>query len=215
VTKDSNSAGKAARTFINDIEPFLYGRPITYIDVGAYVGEVFTELVESAVRVRTAHLIEPNPDSYQRLKTTTQDISSVTKLVCHNVALSDTTGILTMSDEGTMSHVVGEDDREKERIFETPAVTLDELARQNGIERIDLLKVDVEGHELGVIGGAKGLLSDGLVDVIYIEAAWIRIPRSRSTTGRSKMRSTPTATACSGCTSRPTSGRPTIRSCGG
>ncbi|HEX6325487.1 MAG TPA: FkbM family methyltransferase, partial [Jiangellaceae bacterium] len=171
MTRDSDSTGKAARPFVADIEPFLYGRPITYVDVGAYVGGVFTELVESAVRVRTAHLIEPNPGSYQRLTAATQDISGVTTLVCHNVAISDAAGTVTMCDEDTMSHVVGDqDDRESERFFEIPAVTLDELARANGIERIDLLKIDVEGHELSVIGGAKGLLSDGLVDVIYVEA---------------------------------------------
>ena len=118
MTKDRDSTGKAAQPFITDIEPFLYGRPITYVDVGAYVGGVFTELIESAVRVRTAHLIEPNPGSYQRLTAATQDISGVTTLVCHNVAISDAAGTVTMCDEGTMSHVVGDrDDREHERFF--------------------------------------------------------------------------------------------------
>jgi FkbM family methyltransferase len=47
--------------------------------------------------------------------------------------------------------------------------TLDSYCDQNGIERIDFLKVDVEGHELEVLKGGRRLLANGRIDVIQFE----------------------------------------------
>ncbi len=47
--------------------------------------------------------------------------------------------------------------------------TLDSLAKDLNVKKIDFLKVDVEGHEYFVLSGAKSLLSEGLIDFIQIE----------------------------------------------
>jgi FkbM family methyltransferase len=47
--------------------------------------------------------------------------------------------------------------------------TLDEFCRENGIEKIDVLKLDIQGSELEALRGAKGLLSQGNIGVIYTE----------------------------------------------
>ena len=46
---------------------------------------------------------------------------------------------------------------------------LDDVCREQGIQRIDFLKLDVEGHELAVLHGAGALLSDGRIDRIQFE----------------------------------------------
>jgi len=46
---------------------------------------------------------------------------------------------------------------------------LDEYAQENSIDRITLLKIDTEGHELEVLKGAQSLLSKGAIDLIQIE----------------------------------------------
>jgi FkbM family methyltransferase len=46
---------------------------------------------------------------------------------------------------------------------------LDDVCREQGIERIDFLKLDVEGHELAVLRGAGALLSEGRIDRIQFE----------------------------------------------
>ena len=161
MTNNIVHASNSARTFIKEIEPFLYGRPMTYVDVGAYDGGVLLELAESALNIRIDHLVEPNPSSYQLLRSTVEGLDVGGNVVCHNVAISDSSGLLTMQDAGTMSRVIGSAaDRIADRLFEVPATTLDELARANRVGHIDLLKIDVEGHELAVISGAKGLSSD-------------------------------------------------------
>ena len=49
------------------------------------------------------------------------------------------------------------------------AYTLDEFCKTEGIERIHLLKVDVEGFELAVFRGADRLLAEHRVDYICFE----------------------------------------------
>jgi len=46
---------------------------------------------------------------------------------------------------------------------------LDDVCREEGIERIDFVKLDVEGHELAVLQGAGALLSEGRIDRLQIE----------------------------------------------
>lgn len=46
---------------------------------------------------------------------------------------------------------------------------LDDVAREEGIEHVDLLKLDVEGHELAVLRGAEQLLAGGHVERIQFE----------------------------------------------
>lgn len=167
--------GRAAHPFVRDFEPYLYGRPVTYVDVGAHVGGVFGQLLTSSIRVREAHLIEPNPQSFGQLRAAVEEISDVDRIACHNVALSAVPGEVVMRDDGTMTRIIDHPSGESEESgldaghFRIPTTTLDELARSCDIGHINLLKVDVEGHELQVLDGAKELLAAAAVDVIYIE----------------------------------------------
>lgn len=159
---------KGASHFISDCECFLYGRPITYIDVGAYHGEVFRRLCESEINVREAHLIEPNPLSLKALQ---DNVSKFDNVTCHNVALSSAPGTLKIHANRTMTQVVPTDDATAEAsCFATSSTTLDELSRSWRIQHVHLLKIDVEGHEAQVLEGARSLLSTGRIDIVYLEA---------------------------------------------
>ena len=50
-----------------------------------------------------------------------------------------------------------------------PTTTLDRFAAVNEIGHIDVLKIDVEGHELDVLHGATEMLSSGRIDVVQFE----------------------------------------------
>lgn len=50
-----------------------------------------------------------------------------------------------------------------------PIGTIDSYAQAQGIGRIDLLKIDVEGHELAVFKGMKRMLAEGRVQRIQFE----------------------------------------------
>jgi hypothetical protein len=50
-----------------------------------------------------------------------------------------------------------------------PVTTLDRFAATRGIDRVSLLKIDVEGFEPEVLRGAKGLLRAGAIDLVLFE----------------------------------------------
>lgn len=159
---------KGLSQFIADCECFFYGRPITYIDVGAYHGDVFRRLCESEVNVRDAHLIEPNPRSFLSLQ---KNVSGMDNATCHNIALSSTAGDLKGHANRTMTQIVPSDDPAADvSCFVTRSTTLDDLSKSWRIPHIHLLKVDVEGHEAQVLEGARTLLSNSSIDIVYLEA---------------------------------------------
>lgn len=53
--------------------------------------------------------------------------------------------------------------------IDVPVITLDDFASENGIDHIDLVKIDVEGHEMDVLKGAEALISARKVKAIAFE----------------------------------------------
>ncbi len=53
-----------------------------------------------------------------------------------------------------------------------PTLTLDHYCQVNNINKIDILKIDVQGFELNVLQGAKTLLNEGKVTMIYSEVTF-------------------------------------------
>lgn len=58
---------------------------------------------------------------------------------------------------------------EMKKVQDVQVITLDDFAISNGIDRIDLLKLDVEGHELDVLEGGKNLLLQNRIGCIQFE----------------------------------------------
>lgn len=52
------------------------------------------------------------------------------------------------------------------------SVCLDRFCREKKIDRIDLLKLDIQGQEHSALVGASGLLRSGQVGTIFIELNW-------------------------------------------
>lgn len=52
---------------------------------------------------------------------------------------------------------------------EVECVTLDEFAIENSIKKIDFAKLDIEGHELFALQGAKGLLEGHRISAVQFE----------------------------------------------
>jgi hypothetical protein len=53
--------------------------------------------------------------------------------------------------------------------IEVPVTTLDAFAEERKLERIDVLKMDVQGMEPAVLAGAAGLLGRGAIEVVFTE----------------------------------------------
>lgn len=159
--------------FIDDISLFFRESPISYVDIGAYIGEIPQKIIESGkIRIRSACLIEPNPKSFVKIKNL-KEAYGVEKFVAKNVGISFERGLAVFRDNATMTkRVKSGSEGDRADIFEVECRALDDILVSFGEERINLLKIDVEGEELDVLKSAEQALSRQTFDVIYIEVGF-------------------------------------------
>src|SRR3954452_7296494 len=95
---------------------------------------------------------------------------------CRQLALGDESGtarlFVSAADSSTSSlhpETFAISQMRSTESYEVTVDTLDRVADRLGIGRIDLLKIDVEGHELAVLNGARELLGRGALRMIQFE----------------------------------------------
>jgi len=149
-------------------------RPVTLFDVGANVGEFTLEILE-AFQGKTFQLyaFEPSTRAWSQLK---ERVPVLPNLHIQHTALSNEEGTadLFFPSEGSalaslhqrdLSHIKQSFEK-KEQVTIT---TLDSFCKQKGIDIIHLLKIDVEGHELAVLKGAREMMDRNAIEVIQFE----------------------------------------------
>jgi FkbM family methyltransferase len=148
----------------------------TFLDVGANVG-FYSLLAASIVGERGRVIsIEPNPKTFLRLKETIE-ANAITNVLALNLALGrerDRRNLFIDPESGNdTATMVTHDGRTSVKVEVYP---LDEIATAHQIDRIDYLKIDVDGFEPDVFAGAKRLLADGRIKFIQAEFCdyWLR-----------------------------------------
>jgi len=157
----------------------LVGTGHIAFDVGANIGVYSVLLSRLCGSTGRVWAIEPVPDTYWRLRETLalnrcENVTPVQSAVC------DVTGVVRMSLFGPQfaewntlgtPKMTGPDGKlvSPSQSVEVPSWTLDEFCETQRIERINFLKVDVEGFELSVFRGAERLLQERRVDYICFE----------------------------------------------
>jgi len=150
----------------------LIDSPVQVIfDVGANIGQTARRFHEG---FPNAHIysFEPVKDTFETLVRNTGGLSRVS---CFNHAFgsfereetiylqpnSDGNSLSRNIDQGLGSEIVKVD-------------TIDNFCKKNGIETIDVLKVDTEGHDIEVIKGADEILKDGRIPFLFCEVGFSR-----------------------------------------
>lgn len=132
----------------------------TIVDVGANIG-LSTLAFAHIARNGQVLAFEPSPRNFALLSRNVA-ANEVRNVEIVQVALSDREGLLTMVEEVEFmagSHVEAAGSGPATgHCIEIPATTLDREQRKRGLRRLDLLKIDVEGHERQVIDGARETL---------------------------------------------------------
>jgi len=142
------------------------------VDVGANVGAIALALAKRTGESGKVHAFEPGPPLFERLQDNVRlnpGLSSYLEL--HQMGLSDKQDELcwqeSSRDHGNATIRWADNNRPVTRI---PVTTLDDFAREHSLERLDFLKIDVEGMEYEVLSGGKVALAK-FMPVIYFETS--------------------------------------------
>ncbi len=137
----------------------VYRRNPVIFDVGANVGEWSQGFLAASPMARL-YLFEPSPGAQQAIRA-----RNFKGAVLVPYAVGDRPGKaqlhLSSDHDGTASlHTRGETcfrDRQYQSI-EVEVVTLDHVIQEHGIEFVDYVKMDIEGHEFHALEGARAAL---------------------------------------------------------
>lgn len=150
-------------------------RPIIF-DVGAHIGQT-AKTYRHFFPKASVYSFEPFPQSFQKFS---QKHHRDRHIFGQNLAVSEQSGQVTFHanhDSATNSVLAiapegqvcwGKRLQSKEQLT-VPAVSLDDFCREQNIQYIDILKLDLQGHELAALKGAEELLSRQAIDLIYFE----------------------------------------------
>ena len=123
---------------------------MTVMDVGANLG-LYSLLISRAVGPSgKVYAFEPVPEFFAQLKEHLA-LNNAASVIPVPIALSDEKGIAKMSVKGGASSLFR---HVSDEFVEVQMERLDDFVEGEGIERVDAIKIDVEGAELKVIRGA-------------------------------------------------------------
>jgi len=148
-------------------------KPLTIFDVGANVGRYSNELSSIFKNDAIIHAFEPSKKTFELFLKNTEQL---TNLICNNFGFSDIESEMTLYTNTDASGLASLYNRNLDHFGITmdksekiQLKTIDKYCRDRNIERINFLKLDIEGHELNALKGAKQMIDNGFVDFIQFE----------------------------------------------
>lgn len=146
-------------------------------DIGSNEGEYSEYLVSIKPNV-VVHCFEPNKAAFNILK---DKFCKMDKVKCNNVALGEKLEKkLLYSNPGATTfssfHYFIDDKDDFSELNEVTVFTLDNYCENNNINKIDLMKIDTEGHELFVLKGGRQLFEKKDVEIVQFEYGHAALP---------------------------------------
>lgn len=137
---------------------------MTVLDIGANIGDVALHLAHLAGPTGQVHAFEPVPDVYRRLQEHVDANNLGDRVHTHTVALSDQNGTMTFAAADLHGRNQGQgslvnQERETAAVeLEVPTRTLDGMVDELGIDRLDLIKLDIQGGETFMLRGGEATI---------------------------------------------------------
>lgn len=151
---------------------------VVYVDGGAHDGQTLCEVADRFPNLE-AYAFEPNTDLLVDLRKNLAD----THGRCYTAALgaepgearmfintSPMTSSLLPRGESSLRYFDEATTLHEQRTI--PVTTLDAWFTETGLDRVDILKLDLQGYELEALRGATGLLEYG-IGCIYTEVSFV------------------------------------------
>jgi FkbM family methyltransferase len=138
------------------------------VDGGANIGIYSQFLARCVGPAGMVHSFEPDLENFARLRTAVAGLPNVR---VNRLALSDKTGdsLLYLSQQLNVDHRAYPTEGETRRSVSIRSITLDDYFKPG--ERVDLIKMDIQGYELYALRGANRVLVDN-PDIMLLLEFW-------------------------------------------
>lgn len=139
------------------------------LDIGGNIG--YYSIALAKMRDATIHAFEPIESTYKQFIANAYYNGVQDRVRINNFGLFDKSGELTFyvykQDFGNASAAIMHEEKENEKIV-CKVEQLDEYVKEQGVERIDFIKLDVEGAEIFALrGGLKSI--DEYKPILFVE----------------------------------------------
>jgi FkbM family methyltransferase len=141
-------------------------------DIGAHIG-IYSCLVDDVLTSGSVLAFEPHPNNARRLRENATNNNAVIDVYEH--ALSNEHGVISLcidnGSAGGIGHLSARDKSEESISVETfPGK---EFLNEYDVPSPDILKIDVEGAEVDVLGGFRDILDDCRLLYIEVHPDWM------------------------------------------
>ena len=144
--------------------------PVVF-DVGANKGGYAQNILNIFPKHTQLHCFEPSKEAFAHLRGCLTG-----QVVKVNMGLSDHVGTVQLYSDEPGSTLASLKKRRLDHFNisfnqteDVSVTTLDVYASQSGVTRIDILKIDAEGHELSILGGGRGLFEQDRIGIVQFE----------------------------------------------
>jgi FkbM family methyltransferase len=168
--------------FVNIVTDYTSLEPKNVVEIGAYDGRDAVELMDAfGIKPENVHMFEAHPELYAKL-------AAQPGALHMNVVHAAVTGWggtthfnamdLSVHQNNMTSSLLARDGRVSKRVM-VPAICMKGYMVRNGLARIDLLKLDVEGATLDVLKGFQDEIKN--VMAMHIEVEWKEVWKGQKT----------------------------------
>jgi FkbM family methyltransferase len=160
------------KSYTDRAERYLLARHLSHgsvvVDAGANIGIYSQFLAKCVGPAGMVHSFEPDLENFARLRAALAGLPNVR---VNRLALSDKTGdsLLYLSQQLNVDHRAYPTEGEMRRSVSIRSITLDDYFKPG--ERVDLIKMDIQGYELHALRGANRVLVDN-PDIMLLLEFW-------------------------------------------
>ena len=142
-------------------------KALVCFDIGAFIGVISLAMAKSLNGVGKVFIFEAFYGTFKRLFENVKELNACDNVHLFNTAISDQVGMASVHliDNAGGTYI----DKPSESSVSTLVTTIDCIANCFEINRIHLMKIDVEGVDDKALKGASTLLKKGAIDYLIIE----------------------------------------------
>jgi len=136
------------------------------VDAGANIG-IYSQFLSRCVGpTGVVHSFEPSPENFERLQSATRKLANVR---LSQAAVGECSGKaeLYLSDKLNVDHRTYATEGDSRRAVPIDVIALDDYFKPG--QRVDLIKMDIQGYELHALRGANRVLADNSAAKLLLE----------------------------------------------